>query len=288
MTLVLAFMLVCCVAPAFSAHEATKTAVAAPAPATIDDAAILNFALNLEYLEANFYSCAAYGKPIDKELWGGGPAPVGCRKAKLSRKMQLYAESIARDEIAHVVFLRAALGAGAVAQPLIDIGPAFVTAANVALNTTLVPPFDAYGNDVLFLHAAFIFEDVGVTAYKGAARLIANKDYLEAAAGILAVEAYHGGAIRTLLLPIANFKVVPYGVPVSAIIEAISALRNAASGAQVDQGLFNKQGGYVIAPADANAVAYSRTAAQVLSVVSLGGAMNKGGFFPQGLNGLIK
>ncbi len=72
----------------------------------------------------------------------------------------------AQDEIAHVALLRSALGSAAVAQPLIDIGPAFVAAANAAVNATLSPPFDAYANDLLFYHAAFIFEDVGVTAYK--------------------------------------------------------------------------------------------------------------------------
>ena len=48
-----------------------------------------------EYLEANFYSCAAYGKPIDQALWGGGPAPIGCKKAPLSPAAQLYASAIA-------------------------------------------------------------------------------------------------------------------------------------------------------------------------------------------------
>ena len=70
-----------------------------------------------------------------------------------------------QDEINHVRFLRKALGKYAVPQPLIDIGPAFAMAANAAFNTTLSPPFSPYASDIAFYLGAFIFEDVGVTAY---------------------------------------------------------------------------------------------------------------------------
>jgi Ferritin-like domain len=78
------------------------------------------------------------------------------------------AKEIANDEIAHVKFLRAALGDAAVPCPKMDITTAFNAAAKAALNITTDPGFSPYANDITFLHGAFIFEDVGVTAYLGA------------------------------------------------------------------------------------------------------------------------
>jgi hypothetical protein len=250
------------------------------------DVDVLNFALNLEYLEAEFYLQAAFGRSLSAADSGGGPAPIGGSKVTFATPaIQEYAEEIAIDEENHVKFLRAALGSKAVPRPQIDIGPAFSAAANAAFATTLTPAFDPYANELFFLHGAFIFEDVGVTAYKGAARLLTNKDFLEAAAGILGVEAYHAGEVRTLLYSLKD-TMTPYGVTVETIVQKISDLRASAGGGK-DQGLV-VNGKANILPTDANSIAFSRSTTEVLSIVTLGATGNKGGFFPNGLNGNIK
>jgi hypothetical protein len=255
------------------------------------DVDVLNFALNLEYLEAEFYSWAAFGKGLSDADAGGGPASVGGKKLTFTGQpidgaVQAYFEEIANDEIAHVKFLRTALGDKAVARPAIDIGPAFAAAADAASGGA-IKGFDPYANALFFLHGAFIFEDVGVTAYKGAARLITNKDYLEAAAGILGVEAYHAGQIRTLLFSQKDV-VAAAGLKVSQIVQAISDLRGKVGGGK-DQGILdatNPNKGN-IQPTDGNAIAFSRSTSEVLKIVYLGGT-SSGGFFPAGLNGKIK
>jgi hypothetical protein len=263
--------------------------VAPSAAQNLTDADILNFALNLEYLEAEFYSYAVNGRGIPDDLRGGGPASVGGQKANLTDNVLAFATEVAQDELNHVKFLRTALGDAAVPIPRLNIGPAFQAAANAAFNTTLRPRFSPYANNIFFLHGAFIFEDVGVTAYKGAAALITNKDYLTAAAGILAVEAYHAGIVREQLYSIAN-TTTPYGVNVSTIVQNIAALRSAASGLPAstpnDFGII-VNGTARLVPTDSNGIVYSRTPAQVISIVTLGSTNGTGGFFPRGLNGAI-
>jgi hypothetical protein len=259
-----------------------RTVLASLDPNALTDADILNFALNLEYLEAEFYLRAAFGRGLaDAEISGRetlGEVTGGTRVRFKTDAFRNYAREIAMDEEAHVKFLRAALGDAAVARPAIDLEQSFTVAARAAGLIGADDTFNPFADEVSFLLAAFIFEDVGVTAYKGAARLIANKDYLEAAAGILAVEAYHAGEIRTLL----------YALGLYGPARKISQLRDDADGPDdLDQGIGNEKRANII-PTDANGLAFSRTAEQVLNIVYLGGEAANFGFFPQRLNGLIR
>jgi len=162
-------------------------------PAAITDADVLNFALNLEYLKAQFYAYAATAAGLPANLLSGtGPQGAVYRRAAGALKdpmMAQYAREIAADELAHVAFLRQALGSStAVSQPAIDVGSSatgpFAAAARAAGLIGANQEFDPYASDENFLLGAYIFEDVGVTAYKGAAPLLTNKTFLEPAAGI--------------------------------------------------------------------------------------------------------
>lgn len=196
-----------------------------------------------------------------------------------SKVVRQYAQEIAKDELEHVRFLRGALGSAAVAEPAIDLDSAFTAAARASGAVGPDETFDAYANDANFLLAAFIFEDVGVTAYKGAAPLVMNKTFLDAAAGILAVEAYHAANIRTALYAM--------GQETPELIDGANKI-SAARG-QLDNGKdegIEVDGSGNIVPADANGIAFGRTPGEVLNIVYLTpDVATEGGFFPQGVNG---
>jgi hypothetical protein len=274
---------------------------AAQAQTAVTDADVLNFALNLEYLEANFYYFSVYGTPIPAtSITGAGAATpaTGGRAVNFSDPIiAQMAREIAEDELAHVNFLRNALGTAAVAQPALDIGVSPTAAFSVAAQAaTLIPAgatFDPYASDLNFLYAAFLFEDVGVTAYKGASPLLTNKTYLDAAAGILAAEAYHASMIRTTIDQLGANP----GLKASTIrgdTELVSTARDSLDGAtDLDQGLAYVPSGAGdtsnIVPADSNGIAFSRTTGQVLNIVYLNKAqVTAGGFFPAGVNGTIR
>lgn len=270
----------------------------AKAQAAVTDTDILNFALNLEYLEAEYYTIATTGKTLDQIGMGingtgtqGGVTvknnnPASAKVTFSTPTFSSYAQEIATEEQKHVAFLRNALGSSAVAQPSIDLLNSF---NGLAAAAGIGSSFDPFANETNFLLGSFIFEDVGVTAYHGAAGLITTAAYLDAAAGILAVEAYHAGLIRTVLfgLDAAN-----PSLGINATATKIANARATLDGTNNDDiglGVVTDSLGSAatVVDADSTSIAFSRTTTQVLSIVYAGGS-GKGGFFPAGLNGTIK
>ncbi|WP_203311501.1 MULTISPECIES: ferritin-like domain-containing protein [Sphingomonas] len=275
-------------------NDYAPTPFPTPTPAPTD-ADVLNFALNLEYLEAQFYSYAANGVGLPASLLGGTGTQgtvTGGRQVSFNGDTLVtqYAREIAADEAAHVAFLRTALGSSAVAMPAINIdggaSGAFTAAARAAGVVSSTGTFDPYASPENFLLGAFIFEDVGVTAYKGSIASINNKTYVEAAAGIHAAEAYHAGLIRTVLYA--------RGLQTPSLRTAagqISDARDSLDGTtDLDQGIVGSDSTVSnIVPADANGIAFSRTPGQVLNIVYLSAsATTSGGFFPSGVNGTVR
>lgn len=122
------------------------------------DLEILNYALTLEHLEAAFY----------KE---------GLKRAGLSGDLKQLVQTISTDENAHVKVL---------SQTIRDLGGKPVKAPKVEF---------PYSDTAGFSALAETIENVGVSAYNGAAPKISSKAVLEAAGSIVQVEARHAAAI---------------------------------------------------------------------------------------------
>jgi hypothetical protein len=291
---------------------------------TYTDADILNFALNLEYLEAEFYLRAATGVGLQaSDTTAGSASPyqtVGSVTVGYAAQVPVTASSpsnqqqilneIAYEEQEHVRFLRSALGSAAIPRPAIDLsffGPLAIAAG---IYTSAQPAFNPFASFDAFLIGAFIFEDVGVTAYSGAAPLISaagvTAGYLTAAAGILAVEAYHAGYVRTSLTGRAiaagatspTSAVYPY-VGIANQVEALRATLTVGNSAapsttgSVETALTvptaTSSPSAIVAAASANAVGFARTVNQVHHIVygSTTVGVKAGGFFPSGTNSIF-
>jgi hypothetical protein len=234
------------------ALESANAQSASPAATTVTDADVLNFALNLEYLEAEFYTYATYGTGIVQSgvippSAESGPTYGGHKVPNImSSPIAYIATDIRKDEQSHVKFLRSALGSAAVKKPTINLNALGI----------------GFGSWEEFMILARAFEDVGTSAYTGAAPLISNKNYLEAAARILATEAQHSGAIRTHIID-RGIKCKP--------VDSVDVVPSTST----------------VFFTDSMGLTIPRTTRQVLNIVYAGGT-TKGGFYPDGLNGTIK
>ena len=296
-----------------------------PTNSSFTDADVLNYALNLEYLEASFYLYAATGSGLASTdmsaptgytgsytqgtVTVGYAAKVPTTSSSPSTQQQILNE-IAFEEQAHVKFLRSALGSAAVPMPSLDLsffGPLAIAAG---IFTSSQPAFNPFASFDAFLIGSFIFEDVGVTAYSGAAPLISAagvaSGYLTAAAGILAVEAYHAAYVRTSLTGRAisagatspTSSAYPY-VGIANQVEALRAALTVGNSAapstsgSVETALnvpqSTSQASAIVAASPTTAVGFARTVNQVHHIVygSPTVGVAKGGFFPNGTNSIF-
>ncbi len=235
-------------------------AQAASGPSAVD---VLQFALNLEYLEAEFYTYGIFGRGIETMGIGidgsGTPGPTtGGKKVNLANNLvfsNAIFTNIGEDERAHVKLLRGALQAAGV-QPI----------AKPAINLNALGI--GFGNQLEYITLARVFEEIGVTAYGGAAALptVAQSPYIGTAARILATEAEHTGNIR---LQIARL-----GIRTTAL-----------DGVDI---LPPPSGNDFISADNQMGLTAVRTPGQVLYLAyGNQGNATAGGFYPNGVNGAI-
>ena len=290
---------------AFGAMAALSSKSAKAATAAAYDLDVLNFALNLEYLEAEYYVRAVTGQGLSAfttsdgktSLTNNSSSTVSVPSTTLvpfqTPAIGYWAEKIANDELSHVRFLIEGIpyyGGTPVQEPNIDLMASFNTLAQLAGLIPMGSPvgtFNPFASELGFLIGAYIFEDVGVTAYAGAAGALTNPDIISYGSSILAVEAMHAGLIRSYLSEIGGGKVT----------NAISAVRQLVSNVQDNgtdlSGMLDSAGNpgsaFNFVNTDYNGQVFRRTPQQVLNVVygASGTGVTGGGFFPNGVNGAL-
>jgi len=256
---------------------AQSTPVAGP----IDDDAIFTFVLNLEYLEAEYYLRGTTGQGIADTDVGDNPGAVtgGSLVPFATDAIRQFTEEVAGNELAHVRYYREALGAKAIDRPAIDFTGGFAAVGQAAGFGANFSPFT---DELNFLLGGMLFEDVGVTGYKGATPLITDKTKQGDIAGILAVEAYHMGMARSQLYQA--------GPTAQQAANAITLARGTLNDdPSIEQGVV-VDGHANFVPSDDRGIAFTRTPQQVLQIAYLTTktGVTSGGFFPNGVNGSIK
>lgn len=252
-------------------------------PSPLTDAPVLNFALNLEYLEAEYYLRGVNGTGLTDDMLGPKPADVtgGRQVAFRTPYVREFMAEIAEDERHHVGYIRKAIKGRLLVEmsrPAIDFTAAFRAVGSAA---GLGPDFDPFADEESFLLGAFLFEDVGVSAYTGAAKRISSDMKVEAAAGILAVEAYHAGLIRGQIAEMGSAMIDKANL--------ITKLRDTLDGDVVAEAP-TTPGRLSISNLDENGLAFPREVQQVLNIAygTAGKDVKRGGFFPEGFNGVVR
>ncbi|KAJ0923024.1 hypothetical protein HanPSC8_Chr05g0210801 [Helianthus annuus] len=259
---------------------------------------LLEFPLNLEYFEAEYFLFGSMGKGLDAiqpALAAGGPPPIGAKQANLSPLVKDIITQFGYQEVGHIRAIKKMVPG--FPRPLLNLSAeAFGTVINAAFGMPLSPPFDPYANDINYLISCYIIPYVRLTGYVGANPKLESPVSKELVAGLLGVESGQDAVIRSLLYERANEKVVPYKTTVGEFTVKISQLRNKLGNdglkdeglkVPIELGAEKKIQGNVLA-ADEDSLSYGRTPEEILRIVyGTGDAKSPGGFYPKGGDGVI-
>lgn len=262
------------------------------------DVDLLEFPLNLEYLEAEFFLWGALGYGLDKiepGLAQGGPPPTGASIAKLDPFTKDVITQFAYQEVGHLKAIKNAVPG--FPRPCLDLRAAqFGNVMNKAIGRALMPPFNPYANSINYLIASYLIPYVGLTGYVGANSKLQDPASKRLVAGLLAVESGQDAVIRAILYEVAEEEVKPYGITVAEFTDKISVLRNNLGKMGVkDEGLVvplmlgaeGKVRGNVLAGNNFS-IGYERTPEEILRIVyGSGNERVPGGFYPKGALGCI-
>ncbi|CAA7048099.1 unnamed protein product [Microthlaspi erraticum] len=265
---------------------------------TDQDRKLLEFPLNLEYLEAEFFLFGALGFGLDKvapNLTMGGPSPFGAQKANLDPLTRDVILQFAWQEVGHLRAIKKTVKG--FARPQLDLSiKSFAKVMNDAVGKKLIPPFNPYANSFNYLIASYLVPYVGLTGYVGANPKLQCPASRKLVAGLLGVESGQDAVIRTMLYARAKYIVHPYGITVAEFTNKISILRNKLGKKGLkDEGLVvpklmgaeGQISGNVLA-GDEMSLAYDRTPEEILRIVyGSGNESVPGGFYPMGGDGEI-
>ncbi|XP_010500308.1 PREDICTED: desiccation-related protein PCC13-62-like [Camelina sativa] len=265
---------------------------------TNKDRKLLEFPLNLEYLEAEFFLFGALGFGLDKvapNLTMGGPSPLGAQKANLDPLTRDVILQFAWQEVGHLRAIKKRVKG--FARPQLDLSKeSFANVIDKAFGNKVVPPFNPYANSYNYLIASYLVPYVGLTGYVGANPKLKCPSSRKLVAGLLGVESGQDAVIRAMLYARASQIIHPYNITVAAFTNKISELRNKLGKAGLkDEGLMVRKAdgaegkviGNVLA-GDESSLSYDRTPEEILRIVyGSGNESIPGGFYPKGANGDI-
>ncbi|KAE9601518.1 hypothetical protein Lal_00040575 [Lupinus albus] len=255
------------------------------------DVDLIEFFLNLEYLEAEFFLFGATGHGLDSfapELAQGGPSPIGAKMANLDPLTKNVIYQFALQKIGHLRAVKRTVKG--FPRPLLNISmEAFAQIMHNSAGELLDPPFNPYANFINYLFASYLIPYLSLTGYMGASPQLQNATSKKLVAGLLGAESGQAGVIQSMVDTRPRVLALPYNITVEEFENLISKQRNELGRKCLkDEGLEAPIFARKVYAYDKYIIPCPTTPKEILRIVYGGGDEHvPGGFFPKGAHGSI-